>query len=735
MAITKRVYVEILALIIAPMLILALVIPFESWVARKDHRSQELYNVSFNLVQKLPGSFHDILAQEGAFDKAPAEQIKVLNQVLQPIVNDFSSIQPHMSLGYYSIELDSILAIGPDFEESLLKPIPHDYSYFRVYESGKPELKYSSRSVFWGEPILNQTFPIFDQGVIVGHAWANYKMQDVTREMLSEVRDISLVGILILLASIMLAWRVFRQQRGALKTFAERTADNHMNTLDEDFPELNSVLEMLQKLNEELIAFNGHLKEEITVRERAEAQLSQINHEMSAILESISEAFFALDHNGRFTYINHEAEILLGRTKDDLAGKVIWEEIPGHTDMQNKILQAQTLKTPLHYEDYGDRLHKWLEIHIYPAKNGVSVFLRDITDRRLTDDALRASEQRFYKAFHSSPSLMVIVSLDDDRIMDANESFFSFTGYERAEIIKNNNSLRFCDLFEECHTLKERGYVTEAVRNSEVTFHTKDNQLRYGLAATEKIEISGKKCLLVAIIDITERKHFEKEMLRYERLSLVGQMAAGIGHEIRNPMTTVRGFLQLLAAKKDLQSYKEYFSLMIDELDRANSIISEFLSLGRNRPVELKMQDINMIISALAPLIEADALSGGKSFHLRLDSVPKLLLSEKEVRQLVLNLARNALEAMEPGGVVTIKTYCTQDEVVLAVEDNGPGIPADVLAKIGTPFFTTKEQGTGLGLAVCYSIAARHQAKIAVESSPGRTVFSVKFALMQGKEN
>ncbi|GAB6171086.1 hypothetical protein JCM15765_05640 [Paradesulfitobacterium aromaticivorans] len=723
-----------LALIIAPMLILAVVVPFESWASRKDHLSEELYDVSFNLVQKLPGSFNDILAREGALDKPSAEKVKVLNKALQPIVNEFSSIQPHMSLGYYSIELDSIVAIGPEFKESLLKPIPHDYPYFSVYESGKPELKYSSRSVFWGEPILNQTYPIFDHGVIVGHAWTNYKMYDAIEEMLIEVRDIFIIGALILLAGIFQAWRVFRQLRAALKTFAERTVDNRISTLHGDFPELNTILEMVQAHHEELITLNSHLQEEIGVRQQAEVELFQINREMSAILESISEAFFALDSDWRFTYVNHEAEILLGGTRDELVGKVIWE-IPGHEGMQKKFQQAVEQKTPLHYEDYGESSHKWLEIHIYPAQEGLSVFLRDVTDRRLANEALRASEQRFFKAFHSSPSLMLIVNLEDGQIIDANQSFFSFTGYARAEVIKDAQSLRYCDIFDQCYALKEQGDEVNAIHNSEVKFHTKDDQERFGLAATEKIEISGKKYLLVAIIDITERKHFEKEMLHYERLSLVGQMAAGIGHEIRNPMTTVRGFLQMLSAKEDLEKYKEYFNLMIEELDRTNSIISEFLSLGRNRPVELKIQNLNAIISALAPLIEADALSGGKSLYLRLDIVPELLLSEKEIRQIVLNLARNALEAMGPGGVLGIKTFRMGDEVVLAVEDNGPGIPLDVLTKIGTPFFTTKDQGTGLGLAVCYSIAARHQAKIAVESSPGRTVFSVKFALMQGKEN
>lgn len=552
----------------------------------------------------------------------------------------------------------------------------------------------------------------------------------ITKRVCLSILALVLTPLLILLAGMLLVWTVFRRLSKALKTFSERTADNQMApALHEDLPELSAMLETVQARNQELTALNHKLQEEIGARLRTETELTRVNSELSAILEGISEAFFALDSNWRLTYLNREAEILLGGTREKLAGQVIWNEIPGHENMQAKFREALLKNISLQYEDYGDSSHKWLEIHVYPAPNGLSVFMRDITERKLANEALRASEQRFFKAFYSSPSLMVIIDLENGQILDANESFFFFSGYERAQIIQEGNSLKFCDIFEACFMLESPMGELELVRNSEVTYHTQDGQVRYGLAATEKIELSGKRCLLVAIIDITERKRFEKEMLRYEQLSLVGQMAAGIGHEIRNPMTTVRGFLQMLGAKQDLQAYQEYFSLMIDELDRANAIISEFLSLSRNRPVELQLQSLNAILSALAPLIEADAQNGEKSFYLRLESIPHLLLNDKEIRQIVLNLARNALEAMEPGGVLTLKTYMEEKEVILAVEDNGPGIPADVLTKIGTPFYTTKDQGTGLGLAVCYSIAARHQASMTVQSLPGRTVFAVKFPL------
>jgi len=233
--------------------------------------------------------------------------------------------------------------------------------------------------------------------------------------------------------------------------------------------------------------------------------------------------------------------------------------------------------------------------------------------------------------------------------------------------------------------------------------------------------------LSVYFHDISERKMFEKEMARLDRLNLVGQMAAGIGHEVRNPLTTVRGFLQLLGGKEEFKQSKGYFELMIEELDRANSIITEFLSLAKNKTVDLQPLSLNSLIESLFPLIQADAMVSDKDIKMELQDVEVLSLDEKEIRQLILNLVRNGMEAMSGSGTLTIRTSMDGEEVVLAVQDEGGGIKAENLEKVGTPFFTTKENGTGLGLATCYSITARHNAKIDIDTGLSGTTFIVRF--------
>lgn len=240
-------------------------------------------------------------------------------------------------------------------------------------------------------------------------------------------------------------------------------------------------------------------------------------------------------------------------------------------------------------------------------------------------------------------------------------------------------------------------------------------------------DINDSPLVLQLLIDITSKKQYEQEMTRLSKLNLIGEMAAGLAHEIRNPMTIVKGFLQLLRKKEVYRQDKEYFELMIQELDRTNSMISEFLSLSKNKAVDFSVQNLNHIVNSLFPLIQADAAESGKYVILELNEITDLLLNEKEIRQLILNLTRNGLEALLSGGCLKIKTHIEDNEVILSVQDSGSGIPEGVIDKIGTPFFTTKENGTGLGLATCYSIALRHNAKINFNTGPDGTTFYVKF--------
>lgn len=216
-----------------------------------------------------------------------------------------------------------------------------------------------------------------------------------------------------------------------------------------------------------------------------------------------------------------------------------------------------------------------------------------------------------------------------------------------------------------------------------------------------------------------------------ERLHTLGEMAACVTHEIRNPLTTVHGYLQMFSHKKEFDTYHGQLQLLLEELDRTNLLIKEYLALSREDAADLKPTQLNTIITSLYPLIQAQANSCGKEVQVELGILPEINLDEKEMRQLILNLSRNGLEAMEKGKILSIRTWQdpSSDEVKLSIRDEGSGIPKHILDNIGKPFQTTKENGTGLGLAVCHRIVKRHKAKMEIQTGNNGTEICVGFGV------
>lgn len=341
---------------------------------------------------------------------------------------------------------------------------------------------------------------------------------------------------------------------------------------------------------------------------------------------------------------------------------------------------------------------------------------------------LKLSNERFHKVFEYSPIPKLILTVEKGQFIDVNDKWLQTTGYTRDEVL--GKTVDELDLYPKDVTPKKRIDLTSGygiLSNQKQLFQTKNGLLREGLFSSQKIMLQDEPCLLVVMIDITDQIRNENELLRLDRLNLIGQMAAGIGHEVRNPMTTVRGFLQILSEKKECIKYQDYFSMMISELDRANSIITNFLSLSKDKQSNIQLQNLNKIIDDLFPLLQADAINANNSIVFEKLPIADLKVDKNEIHQLIINLVRNGIEAMKEGGQVTIRTFTDGEETVLAIKDEGTGIPLEVMEKIGTPFLTTKEQGTGLGVATCYSIAERNNASIDLDTTASGTTFYIRF--------
>ncbi|RYD02904.1 hypothetical protein N752_22220 [Desulforamulus aquiferis] len=232
--------------------------------------------------------------------------------------------------------------------------------------------------------------------------------------------------------------------------------------------------------------------------------------------------------------------------------------------------------------------------------------------------------------------------------------------------------------------------------------------------------------------DVTELRRQEERIKEQEKLAVVGQMAAGMAHEIRNPLTSVRGFAQLMSEKKNIDQtmLKEYLEIMIKDIDQADGFINHFLQLSRPKPPVKKVSLINALINDFVRIFESQAFLQGTKVNTQLEDVPPVTMDANQIKQVLLNLCQNSLQALCLGGVLTLTTtYISKEKMVrIEVIDNGPGISPVNLKRIGIPFFTTKDTGTGLGLSISYSIVDKHQGRIEVESQEGSgTRFSIYY--------
>lgn len=346
------------------------------------------------------------------------------------------------------------------------------------------------------------------------------------------------------------------------------------------------------------------------------------------------------------------------------------------------------------------------------------------TDFTLTRE-LEISKEKFELVFNFCPAAMALRKLSDLTYVEVNQAWLNYTGFQRDEIVgKTATELAIRDNF----LAWQNKYGNQLSGKAEVQFGTKSGEIRTGIWTFNIIEVDKEKYVLTSIIDITDNKKLEVEMHKLDRLNIIGEMAAGVAHEIRNPLTVIKGYLQHMYLRVDL-SMKGSFDIALQELASVEALITDFLSLAKNKVVQKSSQDLNVIVEGLRPLLLADLAPKGIGLEMRLQSqLPLMVMNEKEIKQLILNLSRNGVEAMDKHGVLTLSTEYLAGEIVLTVSDNGSGIPSDLQQRVFDPFFTTKDNGTGLGLPICASIVQRHDGKLQMYSAVGKgTNFKAHF--------
>jgi signal transduction histidine kinase len=241
---------------------------------------------------------------------------------------------------------------------------------------------------------------------------------------------------------------------------------------------------------------------------------------------------------------------------------------------------------------------------------------------------------------------------------------------------------------------------------------------------------------LIYTEDITERRGREARLRRAENLASLTTLAAGVAHEIKNPLGSISIHIQLMQkalAAQRMDSLDKYIGVVNEEIDRLNQIVVDFLFAVRPMDMDLREGDMNTLIGELVEFVRFELSDASIVCDLELEEgLPLLNFDERYVKQALLNLVKNAAAAMPEGGKLTIKTGRMDNEVFITVRDTGMGIPEENLSKIFEPYFTTKPTGSGLGLTLVFKIIREHRGEISVQSKEGEgTCFTISLPVPQ----
>jgi signal transduction histidine kinase len=230
-------------------------------------------------------------------------------------------------------------------------------------------------------------------------------------------------------------------------------------------------------------------------------------------------------------------------------------------------------------------------------------------------------------------------------------------------------------------------------------------------------ENGARKGLVVIGRDITEKKVTEEQLRRTEKLSVVGELAASVGHEIRNPLTSLKGFVQMFQKDSNVEKYQLFYDIMLNELDRINHIVSELLILAKPQEICFTKHNITHILGDVLSLLETQANMNNVKIDFQAEEEIMMDCSDSQLKQLFINIVKNAIEASKDNSTVKVSVEKKNSEnISIIVEDKGFGLSEDFLTRIGEPFYSTKEKGTGLGLTVSMKIAQQHGGNIHFQS-------------------
>ncbi len=496
---------------------------------------------------------------------------------------------------------------------------------------------------------------------------------------------------------------------------------------------------------------------DVTERKRVVELLNKEETKYRELAESISDIFFAMDRDLRYTYWNKSSEILTGILATDAIGKLFSDIFPDNEmtrELQNVYLNVIRTNTARHFTSmYPAGRNVIHEISVYPSKSGVSVFIKDITEHRHMDEALRESEEKFRSIFEQATDGIMIADAETKKLIDVNKAMCIMLGYSHDEIV----GLSVDDIHPKKDLPSIRGSFDKQRRGESLLAPTvpmlrKDGSVFFADIHAARVTLSGRQCLAGIVRDISDRQKLEEQLRHAQKLEGIGSLASGIAHDFNNILSAIIGYghITLMKMPKD-DPLRLNIENMLASADRAAALTQSLLAFGRKQITNRKPVELNSLIMRVEKFLVRII---GEDISVRLNLAKgalNIFADAGQLEQVFMNLATNARDAMPNGGSFTIETkireldsgYITAHGygnegayAMICATDTGVGMTEETKQKIFEPFFTTKEvgKGTGLGLAMVYGILKQHEGFINVYSEPGKgTTFRIYLPLIEAE--
>jgi len=466
----------------------------------------------------------------------------------------------------------------------------------------------------------------------------------------------------------------------------------------------------------------------------AEQKLMETENTYKSLVENAQIGVY-LYQEGRIIYVNPHLAHIFGytveefffRNNSDLVVKEDWMKL------LEEARQALTSHDSKHnFEITGirkDRNKIYLEGTItfitYNGRPAVFVTCQDVTYKKEMEQLILESAQRYHSLVKFLPEPIVVNN--NGSIIYANKLAVQLVGAKSEVDIIGMSIFDF--LHPDDHDNSKR--TIQRIMESDEPSGLQRRKLIDRNGDIIDVEINsirlhnfhGDMVILSVLRDLTEQKKEEEILIQSEKLAAVGKLAAGVAHEIRNPLTALRGFCQLLSKKYIADRY--FFDIMITELDRINMIVNDFMTLSKPQVTDFKIENVNRILQSVIPILETQALLNNVSIVATYNELPSISCEEGPLKQVFINVINNAIHAMPSGGEIRVGTKVKHGGCIqVSIQDEGIGIPEEIIRRIGEPFFTTKENGTGLGLMISRKIIENHHGHFQISSkkNQGTTV-------------